>query len=374
MRITIVFITWLLIGPLSALAQAFERELRIISIGVGHGDCTLIIAKALDTDGNQRIISTLVDTGPFYLFSEDSPPRDAAVMWEAIWERITAANGNRLDYYVISHLHEDHAGISSRLLSVIANDPRSRDWRKKMIIVDRVALDAFSGYPRWELPVSRNQPDPLPPPDYFLNNPPVPPAPAQPTPKKQRDTLLREHLTAVNRLFPRQKRALFPGQDLWRNFVNYKLQDFQMICVATAGFVGNRRIAQAKDNSAKILAPVNENDLSSGFLIRFGSFRYFTGGDLTDTMEKPLVERLSRAWSAKYSARFHTCALKVNHHGSNGSTAPEFVRYFNPAIALFHAGLRGFGERGTTLPTSDIIERLRANGTTSRFTFRIAVT
>ena len=242
-----------------------------------------------------------------------------------------------------------------------------------MIIVDRVALDAFSGYPRWELPVSRNQPDPLPPPDYFLNNPPVPPAPAQPTPKKQRDTLLREHLTAVNRLFPRQKRALFPGQDLWRNFVNYKLQDFQMICVATAGFVGNRRIAQAKDNSAKILAPVNENDLSSGFLIRFGSFRYFTGGDLTDTMEKPLVERLSRAWSAKYSARFHTCALKVNHHGSNGSTAPEFVRYFNPAIALFHAGLRGFGERGTTLPTSDIIERLRANGTTSRFTFRIAV-
>ena len=76
-------------------------------------------------------------------------------------------------------------------------------------------------------------------------------------------------------------------------------------------------------------------------------------------MEGALVKSLQNAWIKKHgTAPFHTCALKINHHGSRHNTSGDFVEWFNPRIAVFSALFnRSFG--GTYLPTKEAIQRLR---------------
>ncbi len=98
-----------------------------------------------------------------------------------------------------------------------------------------------------------------------------------------------------------------------------------MKCVATAGKVLN--YGAVKDASG------SENDLSIGWVLNYGSFQYFTGGDLGGESsayadsETPLASVVG-----------NVDVLKVNHHGSAYSTNQAFVNALKPEAAVILVG------------------------------------
>lgn len=82
-------------------------------------------------------------------------------------------------------------------------------------------------------------------------------------------------------------------------------------------------IAQAIDN----------NSDSIGLLLQFGTFCYYTGGDLPSAGEDELAKNLND----KYS-HFRLTAFKCGHHGSHYSTSQYFLDTLKPKIALISCG------------------------------------
>jgi hypothetical protein len=104
-------------------------------------------------------------------------------------------------------------------------------------------------------------------------------------------------------------------------------------------------------------APPNENDYSVASLLRFGQLDYFIGGDL------------SGEWSASpFGYSYHDVesvvarglpdvdVLRVNHHGSQHSSSPSFLRQLAPEVAIVSVG----DSNPYGLPHQAAIDRLRA--------------
>jgi len=99
------------------------------------------------------------------------------------------------------------------------------------------------------------------------------------------------------------------------------------------------------DHSNDVLPP-SENDLSIGFVLSFGNFQMFIGGDTSGEnyesqygykyhdMESCIAD--DSYFLQKYSG--HLEVLRVNHHGSSHSTNPKFTDVFDPKVAIFAVG------------------------------------
>jgi hypothetical protein len=349
----------LLVISLRALGQV--PEVKMVHFGVGNADCTLIVVKdyVKPVRPNQplKTITILIDTGSI----SASTGQNALTLWPRIWGRIQREGGNRLDYFVISHLHEDHVGNATGILEQI--ESQQFPWRRDMVIIDRYAFTdtgipvTHNGntvtYKKWLTGKLGSKV-----PDEVINY----------------DAYYRGHFngsTYVINVFgsqvtvtlPPQRRQIFFGQDLLRIGRDYELENVQMICVASNGVIGDKEEPTRTANR-----PPDENDLGFAFVLRFGSFRYFTGSDLGyqspyTNMEKPLVDQLNADWGRlNGNYPFHVCALKVNHHGSENSTGRDFVRFFNPEVAVFSSSLRRFGKSTKRHPTEEVIGRLRDPG------------
>ena len=98
-----------------------------------------------------------------------------------------------------------------------------------------------------------------------------------------------------------------------------------MKCVATAGKVLNYGTVSGATGS--------ENDLSIGWVLNYGSFQYFTGGDLGGESssyadsETPLSKVVG-----------DVDVMKVDHHGSKYSTNQVFVDSLRPEVSIIHVG------------------------------------
>ncbi len=98
-------------------------------------------------------------------------------------------------------------------------------------------------------------------------------------------------------------------------------------------------------------AGVSENDMSVGWVLTYGTFQYFTGGDLGGETtyyadnETPLAPQVG-----------DVDAFKVDHHGSKYSTNQTFVNTLKPETAFIEVG------NGNTYghPTQQTIDRLVA--------------
>ncbi len=86
-----------------------------------------------------------------------------------------------------------------------------------------------------------------------------------------------------------------------------------------------------------------ENNYSIGLLLKFGTFKFFLGGDLTSNYEDDLELE-------------HVCAFKCGHHGSKHSTSETFLSKITPNAAFISAANHSYCH-----PDDQVIERLCKN-------------
>ena len=76
----------------------------------------------------------------------------------------------------------------------------------------------------------------------------------------------------------------------------------------------------------------DENDMSIALLISYGDFRYFTGGDILDKTEKKIARR---------DLVLNVDVYQADHHGSDKSSAFDFMKDLNPTVIIISNGNNG---------------------------------
>jgi competence protein ComEC len=101
-----------------------------------------------------------------------------------------------------------------------------------------------------------------------------------------------------------------------------------------------------------------DNANSIGFLLSFGNFQFFDGGDLTWNVENKLVCPRNLVGVVD--------VFQVDHHGSANSNNPKMVRALQPRVAIIDNGPRKGGEPSTfatlkSVPELESVYQLHRN-------------
>lgn len=76
----------------------------------------------------------------------------------------------------------------------------------------------------------------------------------------------------------------------------------------------------------------NENDVSIAFLVQYGDFRYFIGGDIEHPTEQKIADR---------DLVMNVDVYEANHHGSDTSSLLSFMEDLRPTVVVISNGNHG---------------------------------
>ncbi|HSE24039.1 MAG TPA: MBL fold metallo-hydrolase [Pyrinomonadaceae bacterium] len=155
--------------------------------------------------------------------------------------------------------------------------------------------------------------------------------------------------------------ALKAGDELQLQDASVHVQ----INAANGLVIGEPAGAQQIKNCGADFKPIPEdrtdNANSLSFLMTYGPFKFYNGGDLTWNVENKLVcpDNLVGAVDV----------FQVNHHGVDNSNNPALVRALNPRVAIIGNGSRKGGDERTFTTLKEVpdvaIYQLHRNVTTT---------
>lgn len=101
------------------------------------------------------------------------------------------------------------------------------------------------------------------------------------------------------------------------------------------------------------------NDVGVAWLITYGTFRYYTGGDLGGYKKSAYVDvetPMARGVQA-LTGNGHVCAMKIDHHGSEYSSNATLLGIFSPSMSVISCAKKNkFGH-----PSPKALARITAN-------------
>jgi beta-lactamase superfamily II metal-dependent hydrolase len=301
------------------------QTLEIHHVYVGHGDATII--AVLNETTSEYVFKLLIDA---------STDHGLLNLCEYIQRNLRTSV---LDMVIASHYHDDHLrGIASGLGTVI----------EAGTILDVGGYDLTPVEPEIGTAVPNANP-----PQNVANPPYVPDATG----------LFKAYLEVVkfsalpDRMPPIQRNVqTYPG-----NFgVPLTLATINGVPVTLKCHAGNGYVQGTAARNTGGNAD-NPNNYCLAFIIEYGEFRYFTGGDLGGSGGSYYDHEslLAQYLAANYPNNGHVCAFKSNHHGSDHSNNTNFLNAMRPAVCVTSVGLHN----GHKLPGNGFMTRLAASTT-----------
>ena len=307
---TLSLLTLLVVQSLFATAQ---QELRIHHINVGDGDATLI--GIYDIAAKVYTKTMLIDGGSATASSRILP----------YLKKVLDKSVPKLDYVALTHYHSDHykgllalAEGSFRADSVI--DQGGYDMSlifpsQHLLVSDDQKPSAMAVYAGWtdalKLAVSKGY--------------------------------VKGHVTSLFHYGEGSK------TNLGNNIVLGSIQGQEVVLECVAGWGNTLGTGSIVPNPSP--GKDSPNNFTLAFVLRFGQFRYFIGGDLGGDasssyidQETPLssyfASRYTSSWSWNHISQVsgHICGFKADHHGSSYSNTKSFMTAMSPAICVISAG------------------------------------
>ena len=283
-----------------------DGALHIINFDVGQGDALLVLYK-----------------GKSLLFDCGSPNNDPRRASQRIPRRLDALLGSRhIDYFVISHYHQDHLGSPGR-----QRNKRVPSGIYSLLERDGVTVGTVLDRGFW-------------------------------TADKRKGGTQKHYERAIQKWLARgvvsQRRQVRPGEriDLGEGL------DIEVIAASANGVL---------DKMAALFptfvgdSPPSENDYSVGLKFTFGDFEMFAAGDLSGANAVRRFGPVSQSYSdieSHIAKRVGAVEVyRVNHHGSRHSSNPCFAQVLHPDVSVFSTGVNTYGH-----PAPEVYERLREYG------------